>query len=131
MNTQQLQLVTFEQAEKLKTFGFKWGCEYCYSVENAFLKKYGLCSDTFNQNKNYVSAPTISLALKWIRDVKGIFSCVYFDLTSFRKGFYGSLFKFDEKTSIQRTETISTYEAAESALMDKLLTILENGNGNN
>jgi hypothetical protein len=94
-----------------------YSCDGILEYESVF--------NDWNKGSNFFSALTVALALKWVRDVKKIFSCVYFDLTSFRKGYFGSLYKFDDKTTIQRTKTLSTYESAESALLDELLTLLE------
>lgn len=69
--SEQLQLCDFEQAKLLKESGFDWEVI-------SFYDKYGKAiampnSPTKNNNNDeYYSAPTVALALKWLRDVKGL-----------------------------------------------------------
>jgi len=116
----QLQIVTFEQAIRLKKLGFDWPCCDVYS--------YGNLCNSFCGNHNdwdeddLESAPTVALALKWCRDVKRIVSHVGNML-----GYYGAYKKFGDmvETWIETT-VFDSYEAAESALLDELLNIIEN-----
>ena len=124
----ELQLVTFEQAERLKKLGFNWGVNYHYNlgVEYPFSNKVG---ENYNDNDGdlYYSAPTVALALKWVRDVKGIFSCVDFAIADFRKGYYHNYFSFENKNYMcnKKQSLFGSYEDAESALLDELLNILK------
>ena len=105
MNTKQLQLVTFEQEAKLKALGFDWIPKFTRQL------------------------PAVALALKWLRDVKNIQSDVnYIEIARLSpkiiyKGRYQNnvLYEYIEKF----TNSFDTYEAAESALLDELLTVLE------
>ena len=63
----QLQLVTFKQAKQLKELGFDWQCTAYY--HKGILKNYSF-EGINNISKETAAAPTVSLALKWIRDVK-------------------------------------------------------------
>lgn len=59
--------VTFEIAKKLNEKGFDWSCSRYYSVDNKKLKK-----NEYWAYEERISAPTISQALKWLREVKKI-----------------------------------------------------------
>jgi len=110
MNNKELQLVNHDQAILLKKVGFDWEC--CMRYEDDRLLK------SFFSNHNILddvaSAPTVALALKWIRNkgitiaLDGKYWCKY------QKCFnhFEEMLRFD------------TYESAESALLDELLNIL-------
>jgi hypothetical protein len=73
-----------------------------------------------------ITAPTVALALKWLRDEKGLFGCVDFAIANFRKGYYYNYFSFSDKNITAKTEELfGKYEEAESALLDELLNVLE------
>ena len=112
----QLQLVTFEQAKRLKQLGFDWECDYVYNlIRNPF--KIPIKSNGLNRTGvGYMfDCPTVALALKWFRDVKKLrFSVCYMA----DKYFYTH-----PKTDDNRL--FDTYEQAESALLDELLKIVE------
>lgn len=117
MNNKQLQLVTYEQAKKLKAAGFDWPCEYAYHEDGGFCA-VGKC-DAWNhygrENSslpNGYSAPTVALALKWLRDVKGLHGAI-------ARNFNGNWHHMGKGDS-------DTYESAESALLDEILKLLEN-----
>jgi hypothetical protein len=71
MNTKQLPLVTFEQAKRLKALGFDWETQGMY-WSNGDIE---CCMGLFNHNtegcyyETTFSAPSVPLALKWIRDI--------------------------------------------------------------
>ena len=127
MENHQLQFVTFDQAKSLKALGFDWPCSVRYDDERLF--------KTFFANHNefgfddLASAPTVALALQWCRDVKkycfGIIpvlsdliietqSRITLYIPTIRKEFDGYFKCTDLKSE-------STYESAESALLDELL----------
>jgi hypothetical protein len=123
MNTKQLQLVTYEQAKRLKELEFDWATRefYCSKV---------LCGsedsvDAWNKQKivDFISAPTVALALKWIRDEKDIICHVITQMKHFRLD-YRFLYRLNY-AQIKSERDYIDYEAAESALLDELLTILE------
>jgi hypothetical protein len=132
MNTKQLHLVTFEQAKRLKALGFNWEVGYFYNTTSKELKpnfitaqegeflttNYFLVDDNYDRKFPKISAPTTALALKWMRDVKKIVNTVEYD----GNGLYR-----EYKGDIRATSVFNTYEAAEAALLDELLTVLEKG----
>ena len=128
MKDNQLQIVRFEQAKRLKELGFDWAVKTSYAIGCDNLRpefrsylhyNRGIrCNDT---GKELISAPTVALALKWIRDVKT--DCVLsvcINQTS-RKYFY----IVDEHDDYYVGDDFNAYEAAESALLDELLNLLE------
>jgi len=110
----QLQLVTYEQAKRLKELGFDYPTNASYSNDGCI---GGHILNLSNSKLKYdcYCAPSIALALKWGRDVKGINGWVLKRAWEF---FY----------CVEHNEQeceFSTYELAESALLDAILTILE------
>ena len=64
--------VTYEQAEKLADLGFDYKCIACYDEE-----EFEYTGEYNNYNSGYyrynlISAPTITQAQKWLREVKGV-----------------------------------------------------------
>ena len=117
MNTEkQLQLVTFEQAKRLRDLGFDWIVFHTFDENDK--PAFTGSQENYNSYEFYgrVSCPTVALALKWIEDVKGIrnYSTQY---TSAEDYIY-----FIGVTNYGR---FLSREDAESSLLDELLTILE------
>ena len=88
------QLVSFEVAQLLKAKGFKCECASTYRIgDNIFkeellesdgeliylLEDYGPLNFYYNQHVDYASAPTQSLAQKWLREVHNIHISVWFN----------------------------------------------------
>jgi hypothetical protein len=134
MNTKQLQLVTFEQAKILKALGFNWNVGYFYNATSKQLKpnfigatQKGefLTTDNFLVDNNYsrkfpkISAPSVALALKWMRDEKG------FDYSITKGRRYNEYGYSLLNGTTGRLHINGDYEAAELALLDELLTVLE------
>ena len=129
MNNNELQRVTFEQAKLLKEAGFDWETGHHYSNDKDY---YGIMSgwielSNHNQFRSRFSAPTVALALKWFRDVKyKNTSCVIFHRKTCK-------YKFELYNGTDQVESIAafnSYEKAESALLDELLTLIEKDNEN-
>ena len=120
MNTQQLQLVTFEQAKRLKELGFNWENTNFYNSVKVLFKERNISDHNFFKQR--FSAPTIALALKWFRDEKCIISEITSSLSScgWSYTFYINPIMPDELIA-----EFNTYESAESALLNELLTLLE------
>jgi hypothetical protein len=119
MNKNQLPPVTFEQAKRLKELGFDWETRHYYfdeDEENRELE-YG---DEFDYNHGIygyetTSAPTVALALKWMRDEINMHKIV-----TAHTGCFST-----ESYYMANGKEFDDYDAAESALLDELLTILE------
>ena len=132
-----LQLVTFEQANRLKEAGFDLFTERAYNGME--LLGCIITSATDSMGGDYyhgarlVRAPAVALALKWCRDVKGAACAVYpamncDDSISYIGKFLGLLDGFDQPMLLNTdTHDRDTYEVAESALLDAVLDFLGNG----
>jgi hypothetical protein len=126
-NNNTLQLVTFEQAKRLKEIGFEWPVNHCFGThpENSYWEESGVEG---NQNvwKNRVSRPSIQLALKWFREVKGLHGWV-------ETTYYLGRFQFDfcvatntypvERFAHIDGKMILSHDQAEAALLSHLLEI--------
>jgi hypothetical protein len=129
MNKKELSLVSCEQAEKLKKLGFDWECSQIYASETDFHNqtKKGEIYEGVNYKNSYggdYTAPTVALALKWLRDEKYIFAYIFVDGFKSRREFCWSAHS-DRHYGNFGGEGFDSYEAAESALLNELLTILE------
>lgn len=73
MNTEDF--VTYEQAVKLKELGFDWEVNHCYyddelnEICDGSTSNYDNCNST-DYIERVCSAPTLSQAQKWLRNVK-------------------------------------------------------------
>ncbi|MDR1223264.1 MAG: hypothetical protein LBL07_10385 [Tannerella sp.] len=131
MSTKQLPLVTYGQAKRLKELGFDWECISRYSfkklknnqervmIAHPNIVDWNTRSDMYGWN--FISAPAVAQALKWIRDEKGII-CGIDRYASYEHtcGWW-----LDNRNIKRYADAFITYEGSESALLDKLLTILE------
>lgn len=132
MKTKQLPLVNYGQAKRLKEAGFGWKTCQFYSVGGILSAAY----DTpRNCNAEYteISAPTVALAMQWMRGEKGIF-CHVAPEVSYGDGWVG-VFGFNARDVHTTHKSYPLYEAAESALLDAILDalmdILGKNNNNN
>ena len=95
---QRLQLVSYEQAKRLKELNFDWAT-YAYQGD--------------------VNIPTVCLALKWARDVKGI----HFDIKRKWSKIHDNYVFVIIKEMYDHVS--DTYDQAESELLSEILKILE------
>jgi len=127
MNTKELQLVTFKQAKRLKQLGFDLECYNYYDETqgNILCTNPLICyNDNHNGDNTYkISAPTVAHALKWFRDAKEFYTSITFYFSS-GQTLYEAVF-LNKGGKIDSSIEFDTYEEAESALLDKLLTVLE------
>lgn len=70
--------VNFEVAKMLKYAGFDWSCKYVYDLMLPTSCKNNEVCDDYSSTKNpnrfddLISAPTLEVAQKWLREVNGI-----------------------------------------------------------
>ena len=125
MNNNTLPLVTYNQARRLKKAGFDWnhsqsGCRWYYPEPNSNNVK--LMEVPFTMSA--IAAPTVALALKWLRDVKGIVGNVICRYEKCDEVYSNEVFVGD---GWNESQDFSNYETAESALLDELLKLIKNG----
>lgn len=144
MKNKQLQIVSFDQAKRLKEAGFNVECFERWKYDRFNGEVSVGFSDTnpvlrmrdwnVQKIKGFVffSAPTVALALKWIRDEKGILSHIMFITVSFLREKYGYRGEYintkkveDTRWSDSYTPVFDTYEECESYLLEELLTLIE------
>jgi hypothetical protein len=128
MKEKQLQLVTFEQAKRLKKAGFNWSTAEFYRPDGT--------ADIYvhwNYNdRGYFSAPSVALALKWFRDEKA-YRVSVMDTREGKFG-YRIFIKYHTEYDIEYQYSITnydTFDAVESALLDELLRLVESIKNNN
>ncbi|MFT4169927.1 MAG: hypothetical protein QM653_12490 [Dysgonomonas sp.] len=128
-------LVTFEQAKKLNELGYsvpsahgyytKGGGEYVTIQQYREDRKYQLIP-------SWLYANTVSDALQWIREKKGIDCAVNLVLTKCYEGVKILDGEFSSGLLLEvLTSQYESYTLAESALLDELLTYLEENNHGN
>jgi hypothetical protein len=140
MKTKQLQIVTLEQAKRLRELGFVWETDRYYALITDYHNQWEegeiYKNSCINDTPDVACAPTVSLALKWFRDEKGFHSAVSF--SDERIQVYTGRYQVPRIVKVNDWEILyprttyeahhwHSYEAAESALLDNLLAILENG----
>lgn len=121
-------ITTYEQAIRLKKLGFDLPtmCFYPPHSRSAIVDGIeGTC-----KAPDIYAAPSISDALQWLRDEKGIKYSVTIQYNvdnTFMNGYTGSFAGLDpfNPTLIELEETLDTYSGAESALLDAILNYLE------
>lgn len=131
-------ITTLEQAKRLKKLGFSLSCANYYTTEHEDILYTDIPKDN-NTLERYLnkrqSAPTIPEALDWIREEKGIHCSVSFvfkynDRTdNVIAQYFGQVLQTFPQFIDQVTEDFDTHPLAESALLDAVLTYLENKGG--
>lgn len=107
----QLQLVTFEQAKKLKQLGFDWLDDRLTWEEVEFGRN--------SPPPTIEDTVTVALALKWLRDEKNVMVTIIC--------YHNVWFEFNLKadfTNYSSTQEIRTFEQSESAGLDYALDYL-------
>jgi len=127
--------VDLEVAKLLKEAGFDWECEYAYipSTEMGNVPFKHLHNRTNYNGLQYevYSAPTLDVAQRWLREVKGIHICVKADAASINCKYFVTVIISDTKWGNVQDENMktilfNTYEEAQEAGIQKCLTLLLN-----
>lgn len=134
MNTHEY-YVSLETAKMLEEAGFDWDCCYCYDAETKDFLDDNEGEFNFNEgdDNDFYSAPTLEVAQRWLREVKGIHICVKPNEASANCKYFVMVIVSDTKWgNIQddnrKTIMFDTYEEAQEAGEKKALEkILEKG----
>ena len=110
--------VSLEVAKLLKEAGFDWECETCYMGKSKRAYKYNkyfnwnlprkdfeiegsdnLFHSFINQKKtnNFVSAPTLDVAQRWLREVKHLDISIHYDPTIKSQPYVYFIYDVEEK----------------------------------
>lgn len=116
-DNKQLQLVTFPQAQRLKASGFDWWTSASYSIDSV----YHAHAIPSGSEGSYIPAPSVALALKWLRDIRGLLCGIY--ITFFKNEYQTTINSSNNTPKFIRI--FNDYELAESALLDAALDELE------
>lgn len=150
MNNNTLQIVSFEQAQKLKKAGFDWPCFRYYNMDCCSLEDD---ADKYEYNWNTTcntdvakrlyedewvevsvcSAPTVALALKFMRDKHNLACAVYASASGWSWGVIKGCHDATGGTFICGSGSDGpndggawdTFEDCESAMLDKILKLIE------
>ena len=124
--------VTYDQAIKLKELGFNWECYQYYNKDKKVwswtAEGYGDDCRDWNDNIHATlgeaecSAPTLSQAQKWLREVKKI--TILIDALSTKKQFYWKLYDNDLHFNGASNVNYNTYEETLSTGVDEALELL-------
>lgn len=158
MNTHE-SYVSLETAKLLKEAGFDWGCDFFYGLDVRYrgksigeYKEYelkakgkgskieyvdgGMVYNFYHSNKegeDYggYSRPTLDVAQRWLREVKGLHICVKADAASINCKYFVTVIISDTKwgnvqDENKKTILFNTYEEAQEAGIQKCLTLLLN-----
>jgi hypothetical protein len=122
----ELQLCDFEQSVKLKEIGFDWeGYKY---YDNLKYLNHAPHRSNYNDVSAIVSAPTIALALMWLREVKGLLIYVVDAYNSTNERHYHyyvrDLNKAETAPACSRHQGNATYAQAETAALTHALKLL-------
>ena len=131
--------VSLEVAKLLKEAGFDWECSkiyYCYHEDG----------DTWKLEDNYrnyrsilkldhcLLTPTLEVAQRWLREIKGVHMCVKADAASINCKYFVTVVVGDTKWGNVQSENkktillFNTYEEAQEAGIKKVVEmILEKG----
>jgi len=91
--------VSLEVAQMLKQAGFNWECQYSFCRING---NDELCNRLLMSNwnaTNEVSAPTLAVAHKWLRDVHGY--DISINVVQLPHGYIPGLWRTDEKGNVR------------------------------
>jgi len=128
MNTQQLALVTYEQAKRLKALGFDWGTSAFWyynpiSREWAFREKTNILTSNNPRYDNAFSAPTVALALEYVEQEKNIICETFTQVKHFRLEYR---FRYRVNyAEVKSGKVFETRRLAASALLDEVITLIE------
>lgn len=125
-------IVTFEQAKRITGIGFvlKW-TTFLYEIATGDIHNAYDPLIQCQSSSLFIKAPSVSEALDWVREYKGIHCSVSFvfkynDITdNVDAQYFGQVLQTFPQFIDQVTEEFDTHHLASSALLDAVLTYLE------
>jgi hypothetical protein len=125
--------VDLEVAKLLKEAGFDWKCNGAFisedGIQYAFIKMDAVCdSNNSKYNPYNISAPTLDVAQRWMREVKDVDIVVHIDYhygEQYSKAYYCP-FYIGTGDKLYTTEHFKTYEEALEAGIKNALEMILN-----
>lgn len=118
--------VSFETAKLLKEKGFDEGCIMWYEDDDCLVSTnddYGLQSNSDHISKYFeYSAPTLQMAMKWLREVHNIF--IQIELYSKHNNYCFELFQNTHRLMVEKCEVYNSFEETCEAAIEYCLTNL-------
>jgi len=122
--------VSFETAKLLKEKGFDSECDYLYVDGNIVRAQGGKCNwnsgeTLFTDYKNECSAPTLQMAMKWLREAHNIIISIFPTIETdmiVREDYSYAIYK--NKISVYQNCSITYEQACEAAIkycLEKLI----------
>lgn len=106
------EIVSYEQAVKLKEKGFNWPCPYSYSFKSLTDSIHCYDSDPY--------APSLYIADKWLRDEKGLYIEIYYNIT----GWSFNIFDLKNRRYYEHN-SLDSYDTYEEALFKGISKALD------
>lgn len=120
--------VSLDTANLLKQAGFDWNCQGFYKENVFYSGSIEYCSN-YHYQESVVKAPSLYVAQRWLREVKGIhitvkpdeasINCKYFVTVIISETKWGNVQDENKKTTL-----FNTYEEAQEAGIKKALEII-------
>lgn len=107
------ELVTLETAKLLKEKGFNEFCEFAYADEDLHIMRLFSTNSFFNEIGCGYTAPTKSIAQKWLRENHSIHIAV--DFNQYGRWYY-RLYDIKDYDFLSETEVDKIYKSYEEAL---------------
>jgi hypothetical protein len=127
MNTHE-SYVSLETAKLLKKAGFDWKCWKCYNGEVMFdMEPDEIRKQCPQYSKQDIPAPTLAVAQRWLREVKGIHVYVISYRQNGQDKISGYCYKVYEFTQGWEFNCFSYEEALEAGIQKALKITLERG----
>lgn len=122
--------VSFEIAKLLKEKGFDEKCIATYNLTTGTFEIEEIYQDWTNRWKAYVSAPTLQMALKWLREEKHYYIQVMLDSWACggHMGYYVVIQKTDSNFEMMLQDALDEvfYKTPEEACETAIKYVLEN-----
>jgi len=120
--------VSFEIAELLREKGFNTPCYTCYL--NKELSHYDYLSTNFELIEDVISAPTLQMVMKWLREIHGYYIQVMLDGWALgdHTGYYVVIQKTDSDFEMMLQDAVDEvfYQTYEEACEAAIKYCLEN-----
>jgi hypothetical protein len=122
------EFVTYEQALTLKKLGFD---EMCFGFYRNPIVELMRCRNSEPwMGNSVVSAPLKQQVLRWFREKYNMLACVYSNASGFLYEYHdtiGGTHRFDSGFTgdCEYSGAFTTYEKAENACIDKLISIIK------